>query len=198
MHTRRPFVVVHTAVSLDGATTGFTPDLERFYALVATWDEDVTLTGADTVLAQQPALLAAPEGPGPDPDGPLLAVVDSRSRVTAWDRLRAAGHWRDAVPVRGASPDSRVDLRGALEEFARQGAPTVRVDSGGALTGALLDAGLVDEISLLVHPCLAGPGQRHWTGGAAAGPALELLHEERLAPGLVWLRHRVRPPRGTP
>jgi 2,5-diamino-6-(ribosylamino)-4(3H)-pyrimidinone 5'-phosphate reductase len=36
---------VHVAVSLDGATTGFTPAVGLFYELAAMWDEDVTLTG---------------------------------------------------------------------------------------------------------------------------------------------------------
>jgi 2,5-diamino-6-(ribosylamino)-4(3H)-pyrimidinone 5'-phosphate reductase len=32
--------------------TGFEPDFARFYALATTWQEDVTLVGADTILAQ--------------------------------------------------------------------------------------------------------------------------------------------------
>jgi 2,5-diamino-6-(ribosylamino)-4(3H)-pyrimidinone 5'-phosphate reductase len=85
--------VVHVAVSVDGATTGLVVDVGRFYQLVSTWHEDVTLTGADTILAQEGALSAAPR-PGPARDGPLLAVVDSRSRVSMWDALRDVGRWR--------------------------------------------------------------------------------------------------------
>ena len=71
----RPYVVAHVAVALDGATTGFEPDAGRFYELAATWSEDVTPVGADTILAQKHALAAAPR-PGPVEGGPLLAVVD--------------------------------------------------------------------------------------------------------------------------
>jgi hypothetical protein len=46
-----PHVVIHAAVSLDGATTGFEADVGRFYALAAGFHEDVTLAGADTILA---------------------------------------------------------------------------------------------------------------------------------------------------
>ena len=136
-------VVAHVAVSLDGATTGFRPDVGRFYELAATWREDVTLVGADTILGQEEALASAPR-PGPREDGPLLTEV-------------------------------------------------VRVDSGGALIGALLDAGLLDEISLLVHPCLAaGPDVRRWDGERAPEAAdLELLGAERLDGGLVWVRYRL-------
>ena len=88
----RPHVVAHVAVALDGATTGFEPRLGPFCELSTMWSEDVTLVGADTILAQEPAL-AATRGPGPAPDGPLLAVVDSRNRVRQWAALvtRAIG-----------------------------------------------------------------------------------------------------------
>ena len=172
-----PHVVIHVAVSLAGATTGFSPDVARFYELAAGFREDVTLAGADTILAQSEAL--ANVGPGPNPEGPLLAVTDRRSRVPdwMWDALRNAGHWRDAVPVRS-------DLAAAVAGFEG----VVRVDSGGALNGALLRAGLVNELSLLVHPVLVGDAPR-WHGSPPPGP----LALERLEGGTPdWLRFRVR------
>jgi 2,5-diamino-6-(ribosylamino)-4(3H)-pyrimidinone 5'-phosphate reductase len=173
------YVVIHVAVSLDGATTGFAPDVGTFYSLARTWEEDVTLCGADTILAQD---LSAASQPGPDPDGPLLAVVDSRGRIDAAtvERLRNAGHWSDARVLR----DARDRLGPALEEL---GAKVIRVDSGGALNGALLRAGLVDEISLLVHPILTGTPKRWW--GAAPPPTRELEQIATDAPD--WLRFRV-------
>jgi 2,5-diamino-6-(ribosylamino)-4(3H)-pyrimidinone 5'-phosphate reductase len=203
----RPHVVVHVAISLDGSTAGFDADVGRFYALARTWDEDVTLAGADTILAQEKALSAAPR-PGPTADAPLLAVVDGRCRVTQWDALRDCGHWRGVVALRAegrpaatgeaavtelVTPGERVDLAEALGMLAdREGARVVRVDSGGTLTGALLRADLVDEISLLVHPCLASSGDRRWHGPDPAPPLpLEPLAGEQLD-DLVWLRYRVR------
>ena len=206
--TRRPHVVVHVAVSLDGATTGFDPDVERFYELARTWREDVTLVGADTIVAQEEALAAVPR-PGPVPDGPLLAVVDGRARVREWEALRDCGSWSDVLALRaaetpvddGVSParqlitgTSRVDLAAALGALAlREGAELVRVDSGGSLIGALLRDGLVDEVSLLVHPSIAGvAGERAWHGGAPVRALdLERIADEPLDGGLTWLRYRV-------
>lgn len=123
------------------------------------------MTGADTILAQEEQLASAPM-PGPATTGPLLAVVDSQSRVTSWSALRNSGFWRDVVVLRSAaSPPStgdgvrslvhgsdRVDLAAGLEElYEHDSARLVRVDSGGGLVGALLNQALVDEISLLVH-----------------------------------------------
>ena len=202
----RPHVVAHVAITLDGATTGFTPAVGRFYELAATWAEDVTLAGADTILAQEPALREAPRRPAPA-GAPLLAVVDSRARVREWEALGAVGHWSGVVALRAAATPSRpqqavpelvtgaerVDLAAALAGLGhRHGARVVRVDSGGELIGVLLREGLLDELSLLVHPLLAGPGRQTWHGGAPerAGE-LELVAAEALEQGLVWLRYRV-------
>ena len=176
MRSEMAHVVIHVAVSLDGATTGFTPDVRTFYALARTWEEDVTLCGADTILAQD--LSQAPQ-PGPDPDGPELIVADRRGRIDAAtvERLRNAGHW--------SSARRSDEALGPLLE----GLGVVRVDSGGVLNGALLAAGLVNEISLLVHPLLVGDAPR-WYGGAPAPTALELVAVDALDGGLAWLRHR--------
>jgi 2,5-diamino-6-(ribosylamino)-4(3H)-pyrimidinone 5'-phosphate reductase len=186
----RPRVVVHVAVSLEGATTGFEPDVERFYELAGTWEEDVTLAGADTILAQEEALAASPR-PGPAVDGPLLAVVDGRERVSRWEALRECGHWSDVLALRARTAGGRVDLAAALRTMRDRGARVVRVDSGGELTGALLRRGLVDELSLLVHPVIAGSATR-WHGPAPP-PALVLrrVTAQRTGDGLVWLRYMV-------
>jgi 2,5-diamino-6-(ribosylamino)-4(3H)-pyrimidinone 5'-phosphate reductase len=199
----RPHTVVHVAVSLDGATTGFDPDQGRFYELAARWEEDVTLAGADTILAQEQALSAAPR-PGRAEGGPLLAVVDGRARVGEWEALRDCGHWSDVVALRcaGASgaPEreivtggDRVDLGEALATLGREGARTVRVDSGGGLTGALLAAALVDELSLLVHPVLVGTGGKRWHGdGPGRDLRLDPIGADGFDDGVRWLRYRVR------
>lgn len=205
---RRPYVVAHVAVSLEGATTGFEPDVPRYYELAKTFAEDATLTGADTILAQEDALAAAPR-PGPAADGPILSVVDGRGRVRQWDALREVGHWSDLLalvsrttpshPSRRATRQviagrDRVDLASALEALHREaGADVVRVDSGGGLIGALLKEHLLDEVSLLVHPCLAGArGDRFWYGTERREPIkLELVASESFDGGLVWLRHRI-------
>lgn len=204
----RPHVVVHAAVSIDGSTAGFEPDVGRFYELAATWQEDVTLAGADTILAQESALAAA-DLPGPAPAGPTLAVVDGRGRVSAWRELLDAGYWASVVAIHAATtpprdhgfPEivaggDRVDLAAVLLTLGeRFGAGVVRVDSGGALSGALIGAGLVDEVSLLVHPALAATdARRPWHGDAPrAGRAMTLVAAQTFPTGLVWLRHRVAP-----
>lgn len=201
----RPRVIVHVAVALDGATTGFPADVGRFYELAATWREDVTLAGADTVLAQEAALRAGP-APGPATGAATLAVIDGRARVSAWQALREAGYWSDVIALRCAAtpphPDpgvaeviagtDRVDLAEALRALGERGAEVVRVDSGGSLIAALLKQGLVDEVSLLVHPCLSDGTGRPWYGdGSAARSGRLELSGAQAVDQLVWLCYRL-------
>jgi 2,5-diamino-6-(ribosylamino)-4(3H)-pyrimidinone 5'-phosphate reductase len=199
----RPHVVGHLAVSVDGVTAGFDVDLARFYAMATLWQEDVTLVGADTILAQEAALRSAPS-PGPREAGPLLAVVDSRARVREWDRLRDVGHWSDVLALYADQtparpPDSRtrelitgydrVDLDDVLQQLGKSyDARVVRVDAGGTLLGVLLELGLVDELSLLVHPVVVGSGPR-WQGGFTGRLDLGLANVEVFEGGVVWLRY---------
>ena len=76
----------------------------------------------------------------------------------------------------------RVDFAQALDELrSRFGVRVVRVDSGGALNGVLLRAGLVDELHLLVHPVLAGQaGRTTFFSDPGASPGSHLGAEGRI------------------
>ena len=219
----RPRVIIHNAVSADGRVDRFSPDAALYYDLARHWREGATLVGSETILAARDDAIT--EGPGAfEPQRalagdtrPILAVVDSRGRVRHWHALRALPYWRRAVAVcsRATPPDhmaylrerqidtiitgdDRVDLLAALEELnARYDTKVVRVDSGGALNGALLRLGLVDEVSVLLHPCLVGgisPGSV-FRAPDLEGPAgvipLRLAHLERLRGDTIWLRYEV-------
>jgi len=213
----RPRVIIHNAVSLDGKVTGFEVNLARYYALVPTWKEDATLCGSGTVLAAPEGRVKEKDGdvparkPDPKDKRPLLVVADSRGRVRCWSMLLGAGYWRDGIALcvrqtpakhieylrrRGVSRvvagDKQVDLASALTLlYSRYHVRTVRADSGGTLNAALLRAGLVDELSLLVHPVLAGTTARPLFADAKPlKSTFRLFYSERLPGGLVWLRYR--------
>jgi 2,5-diamino-6-(ribosylamino)-4(3H)-pyrimidinone 5'-phosphate reductase len=220
--TARPRVVIHSAVSLDGRFDWLTPDMGQFYGLVGRWKEDATLAGSET-MRKAPMEEAGDdeedelEETAPDDSRPLLAVVDSRGRVRTWPALRKAGYWRGMVALCSRKTPAkylenlrrwrvesivagkeRVDLPAALRELrARYRVKVVRVDAGGALNGVLLRAGLADEVSVLVHPCLIG-GTTPQTffrakdlTGADGVIQLRLAQVKRLDGDVVWLRYEV-------
>ncbi|MGD8793152.1 MAG: dihydrofolate reductase family protein, partial [Anaerolineae bacterium] len=166
----------------------------------------------------QTELTPAPEA---DQDGEdsrtLLVVPDSRGRIHNWPQIRREPWWRDVVVLCSqATPQDyvdglrqmgvdtiiagydHVDLAAALEALnARYGIQTVQVDSGGTLNGVLLRAGLVDEISVLISPTLAGgmsPRSIYRAPDLASAEGilpLRLFHLERLEDDIVWLRYEV-------
>ncbi len=103
-----------------------------------------------------------------------FAVVDGRGRVR-WTQKGGSGGWDVLVLVAKATPaaylsylrrerisylvagDERVDLTLALRRMRqRLGIECVLSKAGGGLNGALLRAGLVDEIQLIVSPTVVG------------------------------------------
>ncbi len=73
----------------------------------------------------------------------------------------------------------QVDLHAALRDLAQRGINEVLVEAGSTLNGALLKAGLVDELLLYIAPQLLGDAAR---GMAALGELTQL--DQRVE--LVW------------
>ena len=213
----RPKIIIHNAVSLDGRITGFDVDMGRYYSLASTWKEDATLCGSGTILAAPEGRVREKDESLPerkvDPKDrrPVLVVADSRGRVRCWSMLLNAGFWRDGIALcsrrtpachieylrrRGVSRivagEKDVDLARALARLRNSHQiRTIRVDSGGTLNAALLRDGLVDELSLLIHPVFAGTSARPlFAGTKPSKGTFKLLRQARLPGWLVWLRMR--------
>jgi riboflavin biosynthesis pyrimidine reductase len=96
--------------------------------------------------------------------------------------------------------DGRVDLEQALQKMnAHLGVTHLLSTGGGRLNGALLRAGLVDEVSIEFLPALIGGVD---TPSMFDSPALEsgewparlkLISAQVQAGGRVWLRYQVVP-----
>jgi 2,5-diamino-6-(ribosylamino)-4(3H)-pyrimidinone 5'-phosphate reductase len=88
-----------------------------------------------------------------------------------------------------------VDLAQALEKIReRFGVETLMLEGGGRINGGMLDAGLVDEVSVLIAPVADGrTGQPTlFDNDDRVKPyALVLESVERRAGDVIWLRYRV-------
>ncbi len=174
----RPWVRAKLAVSLDGCVAG--PDGRSQWISSAAARADgqrwrgragAILTGIDTVLADDPQLNLRLEGVDRQP---LRVVADSQARLPRQARLlglpgpvlvastRPAPWEKSGVEWLQLPADAagRVALAPLLAALAERGVNELHVEAGATLTGALLGAGLVDELLVYQAPVLLGAGHR--------------------------------------
>jgi len=82
------------------------------------------------------------------------------------------------------------DAAGFVKHLKDQPGKGICVMGGGELAGSLFDAGLIDEISLNVHPVLLGSGVPFFQQTRRL--ALELAEARTIAGGCVLMTYRVR------
>lgn len=194
MERARPYLTLKLAASLDGRTAMASGESKWITSEAARADvhrlraeAGAVLSGCGTVLADDPQLnVRGIEGATRAPD---RVVLDSRARVPAtaqvWRedgarRLRvvAAAAGADEIPgvqrLRVSSTaEGRVELVAALSALAAQDVNALFVECGATLAGALLRAGLVDELVTYLAPSLLGDAAR----GLARMPGLDALSQ---------------------
>ena len=221
----KPRVIIFNTISVDGRMDHASGEVDMglYYGLAAGWKADAMLSGSNTMLsafAGQPMPdenVAEPKELHPLAS-PYLVIADSRGQIHNWRQIMVQPFWDRVVvlcslhtpqayldELRAVSipcirtGEEHVDFRQALEELNTSfDIQCVRVDSGGILNGVLLRAGLVDEVSLLLDPCLVG-GQSARSFFVAADLAdayqlipLRLIHSEQVKPDVLWLRYAVQ------
>lgn len=151
MRRGRPWVVLKTALSLDGkaaAASGrsrwVTGPLARAAGHRLRAELDAIAVGAGTVLVDDPALTA--HGAGPDP---VRVVFAGRRALPTKARV-----FDGAAPTIVYRIKKPADLRGALKDLAAQGVGTLLLEGGPTLHAAFLRAGLVDEARVFLSPKL--------------------------------------------
>lgn len=156
------------------------------------------LTGVGTVLADDPQLNVRDSGATRQP---VRVVLDTELRISAKAKIVQGGNVliytastdaakQNALRERGADVivmqivEGGLPLPAVLSDLAKRGINEVLVEAGKTLNGALLKAGLVDELVLYLAPQLLGDAAR---GLADLGELTQL--EQRVA--LAWqdVRH---------
>jgi diaminohydroxyphosphoribosylaminopyrimidine deaminase/5-amino-6-(5-phosphoribosylamino)uracil reductase len=215
----RPFVRLKLAMSLDGRTALASGESQWLTGEAARQDvqrlrarASAILTGVSTVLADDPSLnVRLPEATRQ----PLRVILDSGLRTPPTARtLRLPGSVliftavadpAAQAPLWAAGTDIVVvprterglNLRAVMAELAHRECNEVHVECGPTLAGALLQAGLVDELVIYMAPLLLGDKAR----GLFQLPELAKMQErwelevlEMRAVGRDW-RVRLKPMR---
>lgn len=177
----RPWVRLKIAASMDGKTALANGQSQWITGPQARQDghawrrrASAVLTGIGTVLADDPRLDVRLV---PTEAQPLRAVLDSRWRTPPGARLlgmpgrtvifgAAASNERTrtlrgcgAEIVIAPGPQGQVDLSTLMDWLKTESINELHVEAGARLNGALLKAGLVDEVLLYLAPVLIGEGR---------------------------------------
>jgi diaminohydroxyphosphoribosylaminopyrimidine deaminase/5-amino-6-(5-phosphoribosylamino)uracil reductase len=172
----RPWLRVKLAMSLDGRTAAADGDSkwitsEEARADVQRWRarSGALLTGSGTVRADDPMLTVRLPA-GEEALAPLRVVLATRGSLVTTARIfdeqapTLAVHAVDMVPdfeddidaIAVPRDGEGLDLRAVIAQLAERGINEVQVEAGATLSGALLRAGLVDELLLYIAPVLLG------------------------------------------
>jgi diaminohydroxyphosphoribosylaminopyrimidine deaminase/5-amino-6-(5-phosphoribosylamino)uracil reductase len=157
MRRGQPFVRLKSAISLDGRTAlpdgrsqWITGEAARADGHAWRKRAGAVLTGIGTVLADDPRMDVRLV---PTARQPLRIVLDPQGRMPATARiLQPPGEVRVIGP-------GRADLPTLMAELGSQGINELHVEAGPTLSGAFLDAGLVDELLVYQAPLLIGEGR---------------------------------------
>ncbi|MBT8440818.1 MAG: bifunctional diaminohydroxyphosphoribosylaminopyrimidine deaminase/5-amino-6-(5-phosphoribosylamino)uracil reductase RibD [Gammaproteobacteria bacterium] len=185
MQIGRPFVRSKIAASLDGRTALANGTSQWITGAAARGDvqrlrarSSAIMTGAGTVLADDPSLNVRAAELG-DVQQPVRVVVDARLRMSpdaktlglpgavmvmtaSNDAARCQALERAGARVEHIDPtvDGRVDLESALARLGELDINEVLVEAGAGLNGALLQAGLIDELVVYMAGSVLGGDAR--------------------------------------
>ncbi|AGL02224.1 bifunctional diaminohydroxyphosphoribosylaminopyrimidine deaminase/5-amino-6-(5-phosphoribosylamino)uracil reductase RibD [Desulfoscipio gibsoniae] len=187
--TRLPYVVMKTAMSLDGKiatakgeSQWITGNAAREFVHRLRDRYDAILVGVGTVLADDPSLTTRlPEGGGKDP---VRIILDSKARTPETARVITQSSEAPTIIVTtpGAPPErvrllreagarvlevtggeGGIDLGVLLHELGRREITGVLVEGGARVNGSFITCNLVDKVNWFIAPKLIG-------GESAPGP----------------------------
>ncbi|MFC1991180.1 bifunctional diaminohydroxyphosphoribosylaminopyrimidine deaminase/5-amino-6-(5-phosphoribosylamino)uracil reductase RibD [Chloroflexota bacterium] len=178
-----PFVTAKFAISLDGkiatksGDSGWISGIEsRKYVHYLRYTSDAIMTGANTVITDDPRLTCRYAGKGGEAKKqPLRVIVDGKGRTSpvaqvfneSGKALLALGKSVAAEKKRDYSKigvellelpqiEGQLDLERLLKALGERKISSVLVEGGGILLGSLFDCRLVDKVIAFITPIIIG------------------------------------------
>ncbi len=179
MTRNRPWVILKTALSLDGKAAAVNgksrwvtgePARNAAHALRAEYD--AILVGAGTVLADNPSLTAHGAG-----ENPLRVVLTGRRTMPK----RAKVFDKSAPTV----VYKKTPLKAVLRDLAKRGVGTLLVEGGPTVHASFLKEGLVDEAKVYLAPKLLSGATDPNKAPRLKSPAVTKLGDDWLISGVL-------------
>lgn len=148
MTQKMPYVVLKTAVTLDGKISTHNGDSKWITSEEARKEVykmrsefDCIMTSSNTVIADDPKM-----------EHKFKCILDTNKRISKSAKIFEQGEIYVASKENTPLKNGKIDIKSVLKELYKKGICTVFVECGGTLAGAMLKNNLIDEVYQFIAP----------------------------------------------
>ncbi|MDR0344808.1 MAG: dihydrofolate reductase family protein [Nocardiopsaceae bacterium] len=116
-------------------------------------------------------------------DEPFASYINSTQKYVASTTLGSVSQWQNSTLIRGSVADFVTELR-------QQDGGTIGTAGSPSLVRSLIRQGLLDELTLMVSPVVAGGGRKRLFAGDEALTTFELAHAQPTSSGTLIVTYR--------
>ena len=214
-----PNIILHNSIGLDGSLTDFDVNMELHYQIAGKFKPDAHLIGSNTIkVGIELYGNALPEEkndfikPQRDKKLPYWIIIDTKGILEGLlHEVRRFEFCKDVVVlISNNTPENyieylkkrdfdfhivgkdHINLKNSLEFlFNNYSIKNLLTDCGRILSNLLLNQGLVNEISLLLHPVIVGDKSYNIFNDVNKKIQLKLLKNEAFDKDHIWLAYKV-------
>ena len=116
-------------------------------------------------------------------DEPFAGWINNTPKYVASTTLDAVDQWPNSTLIKGPVADF-------VDELRQQDGGTIGTAGSPSLVRSLIEAGLLDELTLMISPVVAGGGRRRLFPGDAAPVTFELAEATPTSTGTLIATYR--------
>ena len=116
-------------------------------------------------------------------DEPFASWINNAPKYVASSTLDSVGHWPNSTLIKGPIADFLAELR-------QQDGGTIGVSGSPSLVRSLIEQGLLDELTPMISPVVAGGGRKRLFADDAALTKFELAEAQPTSSGALIATYR--------
>ena len=210
-----PKTILHNSISLDGSLTNFQVNMELHYQIAGSFKPNAHLIGSNTIKSGIELYGSAPpeeekdfKKPMRDENLPYWIIIDSKGSLKGLlHEVRRFDFCKDViVMISKETPgiyidylkernydfhiigNEHINLKKALELlYEKYNTKVLLTDCGSILGNLLISYGLVNQISLLIHPIIVGKSSYGIFDNIDKLVKLKMLKNKVLDDNYIWL-----------
>jgi dihydrofolate reductase len=116
-------------------------------------------------------------------DEPFASYINSTQKYVASTTLGSVDQWSNSTLIKGS-------VAGFVAELRQQDGGTIGTAGSPSLVRSLIEQGLLDELTLMISPVVAGGGRKRLFADDAALTRFELAHAQPTSSGALIVTYR--------